>query len=69
VREGRDRMRAAMLSRLPADLTGARVLDAGCGTGTMAAELAARGAEVTAVDISPRLIDRAKTRAPGDRTA
>ena len=33
VREGRDRMRALMLSRLPADLRGARVLDAGCGTG------------------------------------
>ena len=33
VREGRDRMRAPMLSRLPADLTGARVLDAGCGAG------------------------------------
>ncbi|MCA3514406.1 MAG: RsmD family RNA methyltransferase, partial [Rhodobacter sp.] len=47
VREGRDRMRATMLSRLPEDLTGARVLDAGCGTGQMTAELAARGAEVT----------------------
>jgi light-independent protochlorophyllide reductase subunit L len=33
VREGRDAMRALMLARLPADLTGARVLDAGCGTG------------------------------------
>ena len=43
VREGRDRMRALMLSRLPEDLRGARVLDAGCGTGAMAAELAARG--------------------------
>ncbi len=45
VREGRDRMRAAMLSRLPADLRGARVLDAGCGAGQMTAELAARGAD------------------------
>ena len=33
VREGRDRMRALMLSRLPEDLRGARVLDAGCGAG------------------------------------
>ncbi|MEM7296437.1 MAG: magnesium protoporphyrin IX methyltransferase, partial [Pseudomonadota bacterium] len=31
VRAGRDRMREVMLSRLPHDLTGARVLDAGCG--------------------------------------
>ena len=44
VREGRDRMRALMLDRLPADLDGARVLDAGCGAGPMSIELAARGA-------------------------
>jgi magnesium-protoporphyrin O-methyltransferase len=56
VREGRDKMRAIMLSRLPEDLRGARVLDAGCGTGLMAAELAARGARVHGVDISPQLI-------------
>lgn len=62
VRKGRDRMRALMLSRLPQDLRGARVLDAGCGTGAMAAELALRGAQVTAVDISPQLIDIAKRR-------
>lgn len=62
VREGRDRMRALMLSRLPADLRGARVLDAGCGTGLMTAELAARGAEVVAVDISPQLVAIAQGR-------
>ncbi len=62
VREGRDRMRALMLSRLPDDLTGARVLDAGCGTGVMTAELAARGASVVAVDISPQLIGIAQQR-------
>jgi magnesium-protoporphyrin O-methyltransferase len=56
VREGRDAMRAIMLGQLPADLSGARVLDAGCGTGLMTAELARRGAEVVAVDISPQLI-------------
>jgi magnesium-protoporphyrin O-methyltransferase len=33
VRAGRDRMRQLLLSQLPADLRGARVLDAGCGTG------------------------------------
>jgi magnesium-protoporphyrin O-methyltransferase len=31
VRAGRDRMRATMLSWLPADLHGCRLLDAGCG--------------------------------------
>jgi magnesium-protoporphyrin O-methyltransferase len=64
VREGRDRMRATMLARLPADLRGARVLDAGCGTGAMSAELAARGAEVVGVDIAPALIAIAEARLP-----
>ncbi len=64
VREGREAMRAVMLSRLPSDLTGARVLDAGCGPGVMTAELAARGARVVAADISPQLIDIAKKRLP-----
>lgn len=62
VREGRDMMRAAMLARLPADLTGARVLDAGCGPGVMTAELAARGATVVAVDIAPQLLAIAEAR-------
>jgi magnesium-protoporphyrin O-methyltransferase len=66
VREGRDRMRALMLSRLPADLTGLRVLDAGCGAGQMTAELAARGADVVAVDISPALVEIARARLPAE---
>jgi magnesium-protoporphyrin O-methyltransferase len=64
VREGRDRMRAAMLARLPADMAGMRVLDAGCGPGVMTADLAARGAEVLAADISPQLIAIAEARLP-----
>ncbi len=64
VRAGRDRMRALMLSRLPADLTGARILDAGCGAGQMTADLAARGADVVAVDISPALVEIARARLP-----
>ena len=69
VREGRDRMRALMLSRLPADLRGCRVLDAGCGAGQMTAELAERGADVTAVDISPALVDIARARLPAQHAA
>lgn len=66
VRAGRARMRDVMLGQLPADLTGLRVLDAGCGPGVAAMELAARGAEVVAVDISPRLIGIAQERCPAD---
>ena len=64
VRDGRDRMRAQMLECLPRDLTGARVLDAGCGAGPMTVELARRGADVLAVDISPSLLDVAQLRMP-----
>jgi magnesium-protoporphyrin O-methyltransferase len=64
VRAGRDRMRALMLARLPEDLRGVRVLDAGCGAGQMSVELARRGAEVVACDISPSLIDIARLRTP-----
>jgi magnesium-protoporphyrin O-methyltransferase len=65
VRAGRDMMRATMMARLPGDLRGCRVLDAGCGTGVMTAELAQRGADVVAVDISPALIKIAQDRLPG----
>lgn len=64
VRAGRDRMRNTLLGFLPVDLRGARILDAGCGTGALAVEAASRGADVTAVDISPTLIGIAKDRLP-----
>ena len=64
VRRGRDEMRARMLSRLPTDLKGVRVLDAGCGAGQMTAELALRGANVVAIDISPSLVEIAEKRLP-----
>ena len=66
VRAGRDRMRATLLSWLPDDLTGRRVLDAGCGTGALAVEAARRGAEVVAIDLSPTLVQLARDRAPAD---
>lgn len=64
VRAGRDSMRNVLLSYMPEDLRGARVLDAGCGTGALAQELALRGAEVVAVDLSPQLISVAEQRTP-----
>jgi magnesium-protoporphyrin O-methyltransferase len=69
VREGRDRMRAVMLGQLPSDLRGCRVLDAGCGAGQMTAELAARGADVVAVDIAPELVKIAEARLPAEHAA
>lgn len=66
VRAGRDEMRKLILDSLPSDLRGARILDAGCGTGALAFELAARGAEVIGVDISPQLIEIARKRTPED---
>jgi magnesium-protoporphyrin O-methyltransferase len=66
VRAGRDEMRNVLLAYLPRDLSGQRVLDAGCGTGALAVELAKRGARVMATDISPTLIKLARERLPSD---
>ena len=64
VRFGRDQMRGVLLSYLPSNLTGMRVLDAGCGTGQTSVELAKRGADVLGIDISNNLIDVANQRKP-----
>jgi len=66
VRAGRERMRQALLDCLPETLAGWRILDAGCGTGATAVDLARRGADVVAVDLSPTLIDLARERMPAD---
>ena len=66
VRAGRDEMRRTLIDWLPADLSGQRLLDAGCGTGALAVEAARRGAQVVAVDLSPTLIDLARQRVPAD---
>ena len=64
VRKGRTEMRDTLLSWLPADMTGLRLLDAGCGTGALAVEAAERGAEVVAIDVAGSLVDIARKRAP-----
>ncbi len=63
VRAGRDAMRAMLLDWLGEDLTGRRVLDAGCGAGQLALEAARRGAHVTAIDLSQTLVKLAAERA------
>jgi len=65
VREGRRRMFEHVLSCLPNDLRGLTILDAGCGTGTLAVEMAKRGAQVTAIDIAPTLVALARDRYEG----
>ncbi|MBB5049729.1 magnesium-protoporphyrin O-methyltransferase [Rhodopseudomonas rhenobacensis] len=66
VRAGRDEMRNTLLSWLPADMTGMRLLDAGCGTGALSIEVARRGAHVVAIDLSPTLVEVARERIPAD---
>ncbi len=63
VRAGREKMRNQLLSWLPADMTGLKLLDAVCGTGALAMEAAARGAQVTAVDLSENLVAIAREQA------
>ncbi|MEJ1963313.1 MAG: class I SAM-dependent methyltransferase [Gammaproteobacteria bacterium] len=48
---------------------GTRVLDVGCGVGRWSRRLAARGAKVTGIDISPTMIAEAKRRAAAEGIA
>ena len=48
---------------------GMRVLDVGCGVGRWSRLLAARGAEVTGVDLSPTMIAQARQRAAAEGVA
>jgi magnesium-protoporphyrin O-methyltransferase len=66
VRAGRDEMRSTLLGWLPDDLSGLRLLDAGCGTGAFAIQAAAKGAHVVATDLSKSLIDFAVKRVPAN---
>jgi SAM-dependent methyltransferase len=53
--------RPAMLELL-GDVSGRRVLDAGCGAGTLAEALLQRGAVVTGIEVSERMAELARTR-------
>src|SRR5580704_10448859 len=54
--------RPALRALVPADLAGASVLDAGCGSGAQAEWLLDRGADVVGIDLSPRMIEEARRR-------
>ena len=58
---------ADLVGALLADPLGAPrgpVLDAGCGTGRVAVELARRGISVTGVDVDPQMLAAARSKAP-----
>ena len=55
---------AGFVDRLLAGRPGARVLDAGCGTGRVARELARRGYDVVGVDNDASMLEVARAEAP-----
>jgi SAM-dependent methyltransferase len=52
--------------RLAGDVTGKRVLDAGCGHGPLMADLRERGADVVGFDLSPAMVGIARERLGSD---
>src|SRR5215212_11699092 len=62
---GQDRKWKARLVTLSASAPGMRALDLACGTGDIAFALAARGARVVGLDITPRMIELARAKEDG----
>lgn len=56
---------ADLVDALLREQGGRRVLDAGCGTGRVAIELAARGYDVVGVDLDAGMLATARAKAPG----
>jgi ubiquinone/menaquinone biosynthesis C-methylase UbiE len=65
---GRDRHWKQRLIDLARAGPGSRVLDLACGTGDLAFEAACRGATVIGLDLTPRMIELAKSKADLHRT-
>jgi ubiquinone/menaquinone biosynthesis methyltransferase len=61
---GRDAHWKDVLVRMAAVQPGERALDLACGTGDIASELAARGASVVGLDVTYRMLQLARTKAP-----
>jgi ubiquinone/menaquinone biosynthesis methyltransferase len=61
---GQDRRWKRRLIDLAAPLRGRRVLDLACGTGDLAFAAAADGGDVTGLDLTPRMIELARGKAP-----
>jgi SAM-dependent methyltransferase len=57
--------RPAFRALVPGSLHGATVLEAGCGSGAQAEWLLEQGADIVAVDVSPRMIEQAERRCAG----
>lgn len=57
--------RPAFRALVPGSLHGATVLEAGCGSGAQAEWLLEQGADIVAVDVSPRMIEEAERRCAG----
>jgi len=55
---------ADLVDGLLDEIGGSRVLDAGCGTGRVAIELATRGVEVLGADVNPSMLAEARRKAP-----
>jgi SAM-dependent methyltransferase len=56
---------ADLVETLLRESGGTRVLDAGCGTGRVTIELAARGFTVLGVDVDPGMLQTARAKKPG----
>lgn len=62
-------LQETLILRLAGNVAGKRVLDIGCGDGKLAAELARRGAVVSAIDGSGEMVAAARQRAEAEHVA
>lgn len=62
-------VRERALYELVGDVTGARVLDAGCGDGRLSCPLLERGNDVTFLDLSAEMLELARRRVPPEHAA